>query len=155
MDPRHYFIAVAPRERVTAAATAGYIEISQGRAAPLARMHEGDVVLFYSPREAATGGPALQQFTAMAEVGPGGVFEGEPRHTVAERPFRRSGKFRPVHAAPIRPLLDALDFIRDKRHWGVALRHGFVQISASDFRHIAHAMGCMQPAEQAAAAGAA
>jgi len=155
MDPRHYFIAVAPRERVAAAATAGYIEVSQGRAAPLARLHEGDVVLFYSPREADTGGPALQQFTAMAEVGPGGVFEGEPRHAIAERPFRRSGTYRQVQPAPIRPLLDALDFIRDKKHWGVALRYGFVQISASDFRHIAQAMGCAQPADQAALAGAA
>jgi hypothetical protein len=155
MDTRHYFVIIASRERVTAAATGSYIEISQGRASPLERLREGDLVVFYSPRETDPGGAALQQFTAVAQVGAGPVFAGEPRHESAERPFRRVAHYWQAEQAPIRPLLDALDFIRDKKHWGVSLRHGFVQMSAADFRHIAQAMGCEQHVPRALATGTA
>ena len=155
MDTRHYFVVVASRESVMAAAAGGHIELSHGRAAPLARLREGDVVVYYSPRDAAAGGPALQLFTAVAEVGAGPTFEGEPRHGSAERPLRRRGHYWPCEPAPIRPLLEALDFIRDKKHWGVPLRNGFVQISAADFRQIAKAMGCGRSAPRGVAASTA
>jgi hypothetical protein len=155
MDPRHYFVVVASRGRVAAAAAGGYVEISQGRASPLGRLREGDLVVFYSPRETDPGGSAVQPFTAIAEVAAGPAFEGEPRHESAERPLRRGAHYWPTGHAPIRPLLEALDFIRDKKHWGVSLRHGFVQMSAADFRHIAQAMGCEQDAQRALATGTA
>jgi hypothetical protein len=155
MDTRHYFVVIASRERVAAAATGGYIEISRGRASPLERLREGDVVVFYSPREADAGGAVLQQFTAVAQVAAGPAFEGEPRHGSAERPLRRRARYWQAECAPIRPLLEALDFIRDKKHWGVSLRHGFVQMSAADFRQIARAMGCEQQVPRALATGTA
>ena len=111
--------------------------------------------MFYSPREADPGGAALQQFTAVAQVAAGPLFEGEPRHESAERPFRRGACYWQAARTPIRPLLEALDFIRDKKHWGVSLRYGFVQISAADFRHIAQAMGCDRQTPRALATGTA
>jgi hypothetical protein len=45
-----------------------------------------------------------------------------------------------VAAAPIRPLLPALGFIRNKAHWGAAFRFGCVRVPADDFARIAAAL---------------
>ena len=42
--------------------------------------------------------------------------------------------------APIAPLLDSLEFVEDRRHWGYKLRFGLFQISDHDMRLIANAM---------------
>ena len=43
-------------------------------------------------------------------------------------------------AAPVRSLIDSLDFIRDKHQWDVFFRRGFFEIPESDFRKIEEAM---------------
>ena len=43
--------------------------------------------------------------------------------------------------AAVKPLIESLDFIRDKQQWGVFFRRGFFQISEEDFRRIEHALG--------------
>jgi hypothetical protein len=42
--------------------------------------------------------------------------------------------------APIRPLIEKLDFIPDKQHWGMPFRRGLFEISGRDFDRIAKAM---------------
>jgi hypothetical protein len=46
--------------------------------------------------------------------------------------------------APIRPLIENLDFIRNKRSWAHPFHFGMVSISEKDFRTIADAMGVSQ-----------
>jgi EVE domain len=132
--PRHY-IVVAAADAVDAARAGGYVEINRGKAGPLERLRDGDVVLYYSPRH-AEGGPPLQAFTALAIVD-GALHQAE----TPDKPFRRAARHRDVHPAPIRPLIDVLDFIRNKAHWGAPLRFGFVQLSAADSARIAQALG--------------
>jgi hypothetical protein len=132
--PRH-FVAVAAADAVDAARAGGYVEINRGHAGPLERLRDGDVVLYYSPRH-AEGGPPLQAFTALAVVD-GALHQAD----TPDRPFRRAARYRDVQPAPIRPLIDVLDFIRNKAHWGAPLRFGFVQVSNGDFARIAQALG--------------
>ena len=48
--------------------------------------------------------------------------------------------------APIKPLLDRLDFTAGKSNWGYQLRFGLFEISDHDFRLIAEAMGAANEA---------
>jgi hypothetical protein len=57
------------------------------------------------------------------------------------RPFGLAVDYLPATPAPIRPLIDALTFIRSKTHWGAAFRFGVVRVPAADFARIAAAMG--------------
>ncbi len=138
MQGQRYFVAVAARDAIDAAVTGGYVEINHGRAAPLARMRDGDALVWYAPRVCERG-EAVQAFCALAFVNGDTAGSGDEN---APAICRRAARYVAAQPAPIRPLIDVLDFIRDKRHWGIALRYGFVQISAQDFVRIAHSMGC-------------
>ncbi|MEO8848314.1 MAG: EVE domain-containing protein [Casimicrobiaceae bacterium] len=139
MDIRRYFVVVAARDAVEAAVGGGYIEVNHGKAGPLERMRAGDGVVFYSPRN-GEGASTLQAFTAIAWV-VGAQLKQPDVAEDATRPFRRSARFVAAQPTSIRPLIDTLDFIRNKQHWGTALRNGFVQISRADFDRIGRALG--------------
>jgi hypothetical protein len=49
-------------------------------------------------------------------------------------------RFLPADDVPIRPLIDALTFIKDKSHWGAPFRFGTLQIPEEDFKLIAREM---------------
>ena len=66
------------------------------------------------------------------------VTEADPLEEVVAR---RSVDYLPAQAAPIRPMLDSLSFIRSKEHWGAAFRFGFLRVPEEDFARIAAAMG--------------
>lgn len=91
----------------------------------LGRASKGDVVVFYSPRTGIRSGEPVQSFTGIAEL-------------VGDSPYQ--AKFITATEAPVRPLLESLDFITNKKSWGVAFRRGFFEIGESDFRKIAAAM---------------
>ena len=55
-------------------------------------------------------------------------------------PFRRDVACLAVQEAPIAPLLDALEFVEDRAHWGYKFRFGLFQVSNADMRLIAQAM---------------
>jgi hypothetical protein len=48
--------------------------------------------------------------------------------------------FAPLHEAPIRPLINDLDFIEDKTRWGYRFRFGVFEISEHDLSVIRAAM---------------
>mgnify|MGYP001764222821 CR=1 FL=1 len=133
---RQYWIAVMARDAAVAGAAAGYLQLGSGRAGPLERMQGGDGFVVYSPRTSAAG-EALQAFTAIGRVRDAAIeIGGGPG-----APFRRAAEFMPASAAPIRPLLPALSFIRNKARWGAAFRFGVVRVPVDDFARIARAMG--------------
>jgi hypothetical protein len=139
MDSRQYWIGVVSKDHVTLGVAGGYTQVNHGKAGPLERMHPGDGFAFYSPRAAYPDGPPLQAFTAIGRVGPGEIFQAEQGEGF--HPFRRAALYLPAHDAPIKPLIDALTFIRSKRHWGAAFRFGFLRVPEDDFARIAAAMG--------------
>jgi hypothetical protein len=80
------------------------------------RLSPGDMVAFYAPRPE-------QRFSAIGEV-------------------RSEGSVEPLRSgeAPIKPLIDLLDFIPDKHQWGWVFRRGFFEIGEADFRRIERAL---------------
>ena len=85
------------------------------------------------------GGEPVQMFTAI-----GRVKDAEP-YTVdmggGFAPMRRDVEFLDAHPASVRPLIEQLAFMKDKRNWAYPFRFGVLSISEDDFRLIAGAMG--------------
>ncbi len=55
-------------------------------------------------------------------------------------PFRKDVRFLKCEDSEIRPLIESLDFIENKKRWGYAFRFGHIEITEKDFRLIADAM---------------
>ena len=55
-------------------------------------------------------------------------------------PFRRDVAYVAAQDVPIAPLLDTLEFVEDRAHWGYRFRFGLFQVSDADMRLIAQAM---------------
>jgi hypothetical protein len=151
-----YWIVVMDKLAADAAVAGGYLEVNHGKAGPLERMGEGDGIACYSPRHEAPDGDPLQSFTALGQVRGSPIEQSRGGH----QPFRRKVAWRAVPATPIRPLLGALGFIRDKSRWGAAFRFGYVRVPPEDFQRIAAAVeaggghASAAPAAGAATAGA-
>lgn len=133
------WIAVASAEHVRRGIEGGFMQVCHGKAGPLRRIRPGDVVAYYSPSETFGRTDRLQAFTAI-----GRVREGEPYvfdMGDSFRPFRRDVVWADATPAPIRPLLDALEFTAGNPNWGYRLRFGVLEISEHDFAVIARSMG--------------
>ena len=140
----NHWIGVVSAHHVQRGVAGDFAQMNHGKAAPLKRMKAGDGLIYYSPRQSYPNGQPLQAFTAIGRIRDGRVYphdmsaEGVPGFV----PWRIDVDYWPCRAAAIQPLIDALDFIADKRHWGAAFRYGQLRISAKDFALIAYAMGC-------------
>ena len=56
--------------------------------------------------------------------------------------YRRDIKYLKAKPIGIRPLIDELPFITDKKHWGSIFRYGFLEIDKHSFEVIAtHMLG--------------
>jgi EVE domain len=137
-----YWIAVASAEHVRRGRGEGFMQVSHGKAAPLKRIKPGDRVVYYSPTVTLGNKDGLQSFTAI-----GTVQEGEPYlfdMGNGFKPHRRDVVWAKAKEAPIRPLLEKLEFTAGKPNWGYQVRFGLFPIGAKDFRLIAKAMGAQE-----------
>lgn len=133
-----YWVGVASQDHVARGVAGGFCQLCHGKAAPLRRMRRGDWIIYYSPKKRIDGDELCQQFTAIGQVVGNGVyvFEMAPRFA----PFRRDIRFLHASAAPIRPLVEQLSFIRDPKRWGYAFRFGHLEMTQQDFELIARQM---------------
>ena len=136
---RRFWIGVASWAHIAIGVAGGFAQANHGKKAPLLRMRAGDGMAFYSPKTDYPDGETLQAFTAVGVVRSGEVYQADMGGGFL--PFRTDVDWVPCNAAPIRPLIDDLSFIRDAVHWGAALRFGHLEIPEADFLLIAAAMG--------------
>jgi len=136
---QEFWIGVVSRQHVHLGVEGGFIQLNHGKKAPLQRLQAGDGVVMYSPRTTYPEGELLQSFTAIGVVCSGEVY----RVKMAKdfEPYRLDVKFFKAKEAPIKPLIEALSFIKNKARWGAAFRFGHVKVSAEDFILIAKTMG--------------
>lgn len=129
-----YFIGVVSKEHVLIALKNGIAQIGHGKRAPLARMHNGDWLIYYSPKIALDSDEKLQAFTAIGQM------VDDEIHQVAMsssfKPFRRKVKYLKTKDVPIAPLIERLLFIKNKKSWGYVFRLGLVEIPEKDFELI-------------------
>src|SRR3954447_14342834 len=133
-----YWINTISLSHIKRGMEGGFTQANHGRATNLQRLSQGDLIAFYSPRTEFEGGEALQCFTAIARVLDEKPYQVEM--TATFHPWRRQVELIPCEQAPIKPLIEELEFIKDKRQWGFPFRRGLFEISEEDFHRIAQAM---------------
>lgn len=101
-------------------------------------MNAGDGIIMYSPKTAYPDGEILQRFTAIGYVASNEVYQVEI--TPEFKPYRINVSFMNCKETPIKPLIDRLSFIKNKKKWGAAFRFGHLKITFEDFKIIEAAM---------------
>jgi hypothetical protein len=131
------YLGVAHKAQVEMARAAGVVAFSHGREAAVRSLRPGDRVVYYAPKTDFDGEP-LQAFVALAEVTGAAPRMREFRPGMTG--WARDARFEEVREVPVRPLIDELGFVTDKRSWGMAFRGGKRAIPEADFARIASAM---------------
>ncbi|MGO6747871.1 EVE domain-containing protein [Rhizobium ruizarguesonis] len=133
-----FWCGVVSREHVKRGEREGFCQVCHGKRSPLDRMAVGDGIVFYSPTIQFRGAKKCQAFTAIGEV----VGERSYQFQMAPDfvPFRRDVTYFEASDAPIRPMLDDLEFTRDNPKWGYQFRFGHFRITRHDFEWIATTM---------------
>jgi hypothetical protein len=135
------WIAVAGAEharRGCATPNAGYMQVCQGKCAPLKRVSEGDRIAYYSPTLAMGGKDKLQRFVSIGVVQAGEPYAVDMGGGFV--PFRRDVAYVAAREASILPLLDDFEFVENRQRWGYKFRFGLFEIGDHDIRLIARAM---------------
>jgi hypothetical protein len=135
--PRNW-VATASADHVRVGRELGIMQVCHGKAGPLRRIAAGDRIAYYSPRGEMHGGESVKSFTALGIVQDDAIYQVEMASGLC--PFRRRVAYLDGVAAPILPLLDALDFTSGKRSWGYAFRWGLFEASDASISVIAAAM---------------
>lgn len=133
-----YWMLVASKNHVQRAIEEGIAQACHGKAYPLKRMNVGDGIIYYSSKLEYQEPASCQAFTAMGRV----VGETVYQHDMGNGfvPYRRDIEYVNANAVDIKPLIEQLHFIKDKRRWGYPFRFGAFGISQVDFELIANAM---------------
>ena len=124
MTERNYWIGVVSKNHVDIAIAGGFTQVNHGKAGAARAHARGDGFAFYSPRtDYPDGDAAAGVHRASAASATASSTRPTPATDFQPVPSRRRLPAR--HAAPIRPLIDALTFIRSKDALGrgVPLRH--------------------------------
>ena len=129
-----YWIVVASKDHIARGVAGGFIQANHGKAGPLKRMSVNDGVICYSPKQTYSGSEILQAFTAIGRVADDEVYQ----HKMADDfiPYRRNIEWLNYRETPIVPLIEQLDFIKNKKSWGYPFRFGFFEIPEGDYKLI-------------------
>lgn len=132
-------MVVASKDHVMHGVAGGFMQANHGKSSPLRRVVPGDWVIFYSPKQQFKGTEPCQAFTAVGQIKEGEVYTAVMAPDF--EPARRDVDFEACEEVDIRPLIDQLNFIEDKQHWGYMFRFGFFEIKQPDCALIAANMG--------------
>lgn len=126
-----YWVGVASREHVLLGVAGGFCQVCHGKQAPLARMKQGDWILYYSPKTGMNSGEKVQAFTAVGQIVDDRVYQ----FRMAENfePFRRDVVFQDApHPCPIEVAREHPEW----RSYAKQLRYGHFEVSHDFFEHI-------------------
>jgi len=138
MEKQRYWIAVVSKEHTQRGTSGGFMQVCHGKQAPLKRMKQNDWLIVYSPKESMNGDIKCQAFTAIGQTTDENVYQFAMSRDFI--PFRRNIKFYDCQETSILPLIDKLNFIKNKSRWGYAFRFGFLEIGEHDFNLITATM---------------
>ncbi len=132
-----YWIGVASREHVKNGVKGGFCQLGHGKKNALTKMQANDWIIYYSPRQKLEmDSEIVQAFTAIGQILPKDMYQADMGDF---KPWRRDVAFLEVADAPIRPLIEKLEFVTPKR-WGYSFRFGHLEICKVDFDLIRVAM---------------
>lgn len=132
------WVGVVSRAHVMRGVAGGFAQLCHGKQAPLRRMREGDLLVYYSPTTEFRAGEKLQAFTALGRVRGDDAYRFDMGGGFV--PFRRDVDYLGKRVVPLDALRDRLAFTRNG-NWGMLARRGHFEITLEDASIIARAMG--------------
>ena len=135
---KKYWIAVVSKEHVVNGIDWGIMQVCHGKKAPLKRIKKNDLIVFYSSKIKMQDKVPYQKFTAVAKAIDDEIYQVKMFENF--EPFRRKVKFLECQETEIKPLINHLDFIPNKKSWGYPFRYGLLEISKKDFDLITNKM---------------
>lgn len=133
-----YWVIAASKDHVKVGVESGIAQACHGKVAPLKRMRKGDFVIYYSGKQTMGKPDKCQEFTAIGEVKNEDTYSFQMTPDFC--PSRRDIAFFDHSDVSILPLINELEFIRDKQKWGYPFRFGFFEINQHDFELISTQM---------------
>jgi len=131
------WLGVVSAEHVRRGVELGIAQIGHGKRSGLARMHVGDTLIYYSPRERLRDGPPVKAFTAVGTIADEEIWQADEG---SFKPFRRRVRYEPsARMVEIEELKDVLDLTASP-NWGYSLRRGLLQLTEHDVGLIVPAM---------------
>lgn len=129
-----YWINTISKEHVLIGKKDGIVQANHGKPTALKRLKVGDKVIFYSPKTAFENGEPLKAFTALATISDENIYQVELSDDF--KPYRINARYEECNEVEIQPLIENLDFIRNKKSWGYMFRFGLFEIKEHDFNLI-------------------
>ena len=133
-----YWIVVASRDHAMVGQSSGFVQACHRKKGPVSRIKADDWVVLYSPKIQFEGAMPCQAFTVIGRLVNDQVYPFDMGNGFV--PHRRDVEFETCHEVSLRPLIDNLGFITNKRYWGAAFRSGLLEIQQGDFQLIANRM---------------
>ena len=134
-----YWINTVSLEHVALGVEGGFTQADHGKKTRIRRLEKGDFIVFYSPRTELRCGEKLQAFTAIGRIADDEPFQVKMSEDF--HPWRRRVVYFESKETSIRPLIERLGFLKNKKQWGYPFRRGLFEITRGDFDCIARAMG--------------
>lgn len=130
------WLGVVSAEHVRRGISLGIAQIGHGKRAGLARMHEGDTLVYYSPVNRLGDSAPLRQFTAIGTVADDLIWQADEDGFT---PFRRRVRYEDAHPVCLGQIKGLLS-LTSAPNWGYQLRRGLVELSADDVAVLRAAM---------------
>ncbi len=126
-----YWIVVASKDHVQKGIHEEIMQTCHGKATPLNRMQKNDYIIYYSGKSSLTESIKCQEFTAIGKIKSENIYP----YQISEDfcPFRREVSYYNHKDTSILPLINDLEFIKNKKSWGYPFRFGFIEINKHDF----------------------
>ena len=120
---KKFWIGVASKEHVENGVKLGICQFCHGKLSPTKRLSKGDFVIYYSSKEQMHKPNLCQKFTAIGIVKDETPYQVEIENDF--KPFRRNVEYIKAQNVNIKPLIQDLAFIKNKKSWGYVFRYGF------------------------------
>jgi len=130
------WLGVVSAEHVRRGVSRGIAQIGHGKRAGLARMHEGDTLVYYSPVNRLGDSAPLRQFTAIGAVADDVIWQADEDGFT---PFRRRVRYEKAHPVSLDQVRERLS-LTSAPNWGYQLRRGLVALGADDVAVLRAAM---------------
>ena len=125
------WINTIAKDHVMVGKKEGFVQAGHGKKAPVEKLQTDDYIIFYSPKTSLQNGKPVQAFTAVAKIKEKDVYQVIISDTF--QPYRKDAEYEPCQEVSIKPLIEQLDFITNKKYWGLRFRSGLFEIDRHDF----------------------
>lgn len=143
-----FYIGVACKEHVENGVRLGICQFCHGKGGPIRRLKKDDYIIYYSSKVSMESSELYQKFTAIGKMTNEEIYSCDMGHGFI--PYRRNVEYLPIKEhVDIRPMIDVLSFIKNKKSWGAVFRYGFFEIDKESFdiisvKMLGHVVSCVE-----------